>query len=165
VANNLFLDIDKQKWGGHGWLFMVILGTRDVVIEHNTGFPTGALMAVDPPVHTGFVFRHNVVGHGEYGVKGSDLASGEPTLRAVFADPRFEGNVLIGPGSARYPDGNPSVRGIKDVGFADAERGDWRLAPNSRFKGAAGGRDPGADLDRIANATGVGPRVMSSSGR
>jgi hypothetical protein len=164
VANNLFLDIDKQKWGGHGWLFMVILGTHDVAIEHNTGFPTGALLSVDPPLHTGFIFRNNVVGHGEYGVKGSDLASGEPTLRAVFTDPQFQGNVLVGAGATRYPDGNPTVRVVKDVGFADPERGDWRLAPGSRFKGAAGGRDPGADVDRIARATGLGARLVSTAG-
>jgi hypothetical protein len=82
----------------------------------------------------------------------------------VFTDPQFQGNVLVGAGATRYPDGNPTVRVVKDVGFADPERGDWRLAPGSRFKGAAGGRDPGADVDRIARATGLGARLVSTAG-
>lgn len=160
VVNNLFADIDAKAWGGRGWLFMVILGTRDVVIEHNTGFPTGAVIGTDPPAHAAFVFRNNVVGHGEYGIKGSGLASGEPTLRAVMPDAQVEGNVFIGRDVAAYPRGNHAVADVKDAGFVDPERGDWRLAPGSRFKGAAGGRDPGADLDRIARATGLGERLQ-----
>jgi hypothetical protein len=161
VANNLFTDIDARAWGGRGWLFLVLHGTRDVTIEHNTAFPTGAVMQADPPVHRGLVFRNNLLAHGEYGIKGSGLASGEPTLRAVLPDARVEGNVFIGTDVAPYPRGNHGVRTVKDVGFVDAERGDWRLAPTSRFKGAAGGRDPGADLDRIARATGLGERLLS----
>jgi hypothetical protein len=155
IANNLFADIDARTWGGRGWLFMMILGTRDVTIEHNTGFPSGAVLGAEAPVHDGFVLRNNVFGHGEYGVKGSGLASGEPTLRALMPGARMEGNVLIGTDIAAYPAGNRSVRSVKDVGFVDPERGDWRLAPGSRFKNTAGGRDPGADLARIARATGL----------
>jgi hypothetical protein len=162
IVNNLFSDIDAKTWGGRGWLFMIIWGTKDVTIEHNTGFPTGALIGTDPPAHSGFVFRNNIVGHGEYGVKGSGLASGEPTLRAMLPDARMEGNVLVGAGGTPYPSGNQIVRSAKDVGFVDAERGDLRLAPGSRFKGAAGGRDPGADLDRIARATGLGDRLVQA---
>ena len=160
IVNNLFTDIDAKSWGGRGWLFMLILGTRDVAIEHNTGFATGALIGTDPPVHTGFIFRNNVVTHGEYGIKGSGLSSGDQTLRAVMPDARMEGNVLIGRDVASYPRGNQSVADVKDVRFVDPERGDWRLAPGSRFKGAASGRDPGADLDRIARATGLGERAF-----
>jgi hypothetical protein len=163
ITNNLLADIDQNTWGGRGWLFMVILGTRDVTIEHNTGFPTGAIVATDPPAHENFVMRNNLFGHGEYGVKGSGLASGEPTLRAVMPGARMDGNVLIGSWIAPYPSGNPGVKSVKDVGFVDPERGDWRLAPASRFKGAAGGRDPGADLDRVARATGLGERLVVGS--
>jgi hypothetical protein len=98
-------------------------------------------------------------------VKGSGLASGEPTLRAVMTDARVEGNVFIGPGAAGYPSGNQTARGVKDVGFVDAERGDWRLASNSRYKGTAGGRDPGADLDRVARATGLGEQLVRESAK
>ena len=160
IVNNLFTDIDAKKWGGRGWLFMVILGTRDVAIEHNTGFATGAIIGTDPPAHAAFIFRNNVITHGEYGIKGSGLASGEQTLRAVMPESRLEGNVFIGRDVAPYPRGNQTVADVKDVGFVDPDRGDFRLGPNSRFKGAAAGRDPGADLDRIAKATGLGERLF-----
>jgi hypothetical protein len=159
IVNNLFADIDAKTWGGRGWLFLFMHGARDVVIEHNTAFPTGAVMFAEPPAHSGMIFRNNVVAHGEYGVKGSGLGSGEPTLRAVMPDARVEGNVFIGSDVAPYPAGNHHARGMKDVGFVDAERGDWRLAPGSKFKAPAGGRDPGADLERIARATGLGDRL------
>jgi hypothetical protein len=160
IVNNLFADINGATWGGRGWLFLVMQGTKDVAIEHNTAFATGAVMFAEPPVHSGLIFRNNVVTNGEYGVKGSGLASGEPTLRAVMPDARVEGNVFIGPGAPGYPSGNQTARSMKDVGFVDPERGDWRLASNSRYKSAAGGRDPGADLDRVARATGLGEQLV-----
>jgi hypothetical protein len=74
----------------------------------------------------------------------------------------MDGNVLIGAGPIAYPSGNHTVRSVTDVGFVNAERGDWRLAPNSRFKGSAGGRDPGADLDRLGRVTGLGERHVEA---
>ena len=53
------------------------------------------------------------------------------------------------PGSAAYPSGNVIVRSVKDVGFADVERRDWRLRAGSRFKGKADGRDPGVAADLV----------------
>ena len=66
---------------------------------------------------------------------------------------------FIGRDVAPYPRGNQAVADVKEVGFVDSDRGDFRLAPGSRFKGIAGGRDPGADLERIARATGLGERL------
>jgi len=98
-------------------------------------------------------------------VKGSGLGGGEPTLRALFPDASVSGNVFIGPEVASLRSGNPTARSVKDVGFVEPERGDWRLASSSRFKGAAGGRDPGADLDQIARATGLGERLVRGRAR
>jgi hypothetical protein len=165
IANNLFADIDAKTWGGRGWLFMILDGARDITIEHNTGFPSGAVIGAEAPPHLGFVFRNNIVAHGEYGVKGSGLSGGEPTLRALFPDASVSGNVFIGPEVASFRSGNPTARRVKDVGFVDPDRGDWRLASSSRFKGAAGGRDPGADLDGIARATGLGERLVQGRAR
>jgi hypothetical protein len=145
IRNNLFEDIDGKTWGGAGRLFLIYNGSQGVTIEHNTAFPTGTLIMADPPVHTGFVFSNNVVTTGEYGIKASGVPSGEPTIRAVFPDARVEGNVFIGRGAGSYPSGNKTVGSVKDVGFADPDRGDWRIA-----KGGAG-----ADLDAIAQATGT----------
>ena len=148
IRNNLFEEIDGRAWGGDGRLFTLLTGTDGVVIEHNTAFPTGTVITAEGPPHTGFVFRHNVTLHGTYGIKGDGVAVGEPTLRALFPGARVEGNVFIGSDAPRYA-GNTTVGGIRDAGFVDPEHRDWRLRPGSRFKGAAGGRDPGADLDGL----------------
>jgi hypothetical protein len=155
VRNNVFENIDGKAWGGAGRLFLVYRGTHSVAIEHNTGFPSGSVITAEPPAHANFVFRHNITLHGDYGIKGSGMPAGEATVRAVFPDGHVDGNVFIGRGIAPYPSGNHSVGSVDKVGFVDPERGDWRLSTESKFKGAAGGRDPGADLDAIARATGL----------
>jgi hypothetical protein len=149
IRNNLFEDIDGRAWGGNGRLFTLLRRTDGVVIEHNTAFPTGAILSVDGAPHTGFVFRHNIIEQGDYGIKGTGLRSGTPTLLGMFPDARVEGNVFIGTASAPYPSGNVVVGRQKDVGFADAERRDWRLRAGSRFKGKADGRDPGIEADTV----------------
>jgi hypothetical protein len=148
IRNNLFEDIDGKAWGGDGRLFTLLTGTDGVVIEHNTAFPSNAVITAEGPPHTNFVFRHNLTLHGPYGIKGSGLGIGEPTLRALFPGARVEGNVFIGSEVPRYS-GNTSVGGMRDAGFMDPGRRDWRLGPGSRLKGTAGGRDPGADIEGL----------------
>jgi hypothetical protein len=147
IRNNLFDDIDGSRWGGDGRLFTILLGTESVSIEHNTGFATGTLITAEGPPHLGFVFADNIVSHGQYGIKGSGLGVGEPTLRALFPGARVEGNVFIGRDVPAYPKGNLVAASVNDVGFVDAQHGDWRLTPGSRFKAAGHGRDPGADVE------------------
>jgi hypothetical protein len=148
IRNNLFEDIDGKKWGGDGRLFTLLSGTDGIVIEHNTAFPSDTVITAEGPPHTSFVFRHNLTLHGPYGIKGSGMAVGEPTLRALFPGARVEGNVFIGRDVPRYS-GNATVDGVRDAGFMDPDRRDWRLRPGSRFKGTVGGRDPGADVDGL----------------
>lgn len=148
IRNNLFEDIDGPAWGGDGRLFTLLGPTDGVVIEHNTAFPSATVITAEGPPHTGFVFRHNVTLHGPHGIKGSGVAVGEPTLRALFPGARVEGNVFIGSAVPRYA-GNAAVGGIRDAGFLDPERRDWRLRSGSPFKGKAGGRDPGADVETL----------------
>jgi hypothetical protein len=143
IANNVFENIDGKAWGGQGRLFHVVRDTQDVTIEHNTAFATGAMIYGDPPANTGFVFRNNIVTHGEYGVKASGKDVGEPSLRVAFPNAHVDGNVIIGARGASYPRGNHLVGKLGDVGFVDPARGDWRLAPDSKYKGA------GADVERV----------------
>ncbi len=152
IRNNLFEDIDGRTWGGHGRLFTLLNGTDNVVIEHNTAFPTTAIIAGDGPPHTNFAFRNNVVTQGQYGIKANGLGVGVPTLNAVFPGARVEGNVFIGRGDIMYPSGNSVVKSVRDVGFADPDRHDWRLRPGSRFHGKAGGSDPGIDAEALTPA-------------
>jgi len=147
VRNNLFEDIDGRAWGGDGRLFALLYATEGVVIEHNTAFPSGSVISAEGPPHAGFVFRNNVTLQGEYGIKASGTTAGEPTLRGFFPGARVEGNLFITRDPIRYPSGNSVIGDVKDAGFADPARRDWRLKRESRFKAAAGGHDPGADFD------------------
>jgi len=158
IRNNVFEDIDGRAWDGDGRLFTLLTGTEGVAIEGNTAFPLGTVISAEGPAHTNFAFRNNITLHGDYGIKGSGVAAGEPTLRALFPGARVDGNVFIGRDVAPYPPGNAAVGSVKDVGFVDVDRHDWRLRPGSRFKGAAGGRDPGADLELV-------PRIPPGEGR
>jgi hypothetical protein len=151
ISNNLFEDIDGRAWGGHGRLFTILSGTDHVVIEHNTGFPTTAVISADGPPHTNFVFRSNIVTHGQYGIKGIGLASGAPTVQALFPGARVEGNVFVGDRRVSPPPGNAVVDRLNDVGFADPDRRDWRLRAGSPFRGRAGGRDPGIDVEALGH--------------
>lgn len=57
IADNLFDDVNGLRWGGEGRLFQVLGPAADIVIEHNTGFQTGAIMSADNDKNTGFVYR------------------------------------------------------------------------------------------------------------
>ena len=66
-VDNVFADVGGA-WG-HGRLFQVLDGTRDVVIDHNTAFQTGTpLFGGDARPHTGFVFQqqHRAGRHGRH---------------------------------------------------------------------------------------------------
>jgi Right handed beta helix region len=158
IRNNVFENIDGRAWGGDGRLFTLLTGTDGVVIEHNTGLASGSAIAAEGPPHTSFVFRNNIISNGDYGIKASGVAAGDPTLRAVFPNATVEGNVFIGRSVTNYPPRNVVVSGMSDAGFTDPERRDWRLRPGSRFKGSAGGRDPGAAVETL-------PRVARKDDR
>jgi hypothetical protein len=150
IRNNVFADIDGAKWGGDGRLFTMLHGTDGVVIEHNTAFPSGSVITADGDPHTNFAFRHNVTLQGAWGIKGSGAPAGDPTLRTFFPGARVEGNVFIGRTAGAYPPRNAIVNTLEEAGLA---AGDWRLREGSPFKGAAAGRDPGADVGVLRSAT------------
>jgi len=77
-------------------LFQLLEGVAYVVIEHNTALQTGVIIMAEGAPNTGFVYRHNITLHNEYGVKGSGSGVGIPTLARYFAGAIFEGTVLVG---------------------------------------------------------------------
>jgi hypothetical protein len=149
IRDNIFEDIDGARWGGAGRLFQILDGPADVVIEHNTAFQSGDVLAGEGEPSSGFVYRNNLTPHNQYGVGGSDTY-GNPVgaLTRYFPGATFTGNVLIGGRAESYPAGNFFPATVSEVAFVDAAARDYRLANNSPYKGAAGdGRDIGADLD------------------
>ena len=155
IVNNVFADVGGQ-WG-HGRLFQLLDGTRDVVIDHNTAFPTGSvLFGGDHRPHLGFVFQNNIVLAGSTGISGSDTTQGEPALARYFPDAVVRRNLFIGGTRDQFPGDNFFPSRIADVGMAPAIPGDSfaRVAP--RYAGVAtDGRDPGAQLETVASVARV----------
>jgi PKD repeat protein len=120
-----------------------------ILSPHNTSISFGGPVNTPPKR---FVYRDNISGNGQYGVKGPGLNTAD-TFKAFMADGKYKGNVLIGPdGGSSYPAGTSFAPTEADVGFMSAT--DRRLAASSKYKGkATDGTDPGADVAKIMSMT------------
>jgi hypothetical protein len=168
IANNVFVDVSHTTWGGAGDFLQIGGGPATVRIEHNTVFHTGRVANVyggtrgGREVH-GFVFRNNLLRHNQYGVKGSEVATGIATLTAFFPGAIFEGNVLAGGDRSRYPLGNHFPPADQfEAQFENSAGGNYRLRSDSPFKSAsAEGRDIGVDMDVLEGALGGGVDLLT----
>src|SRR5712691_3604860 len=152
IRDNVFDDIDGEKWGGAGRLFQILSGAVDIVIEHNTGFPTAEVIMAEGDPNPGFIYRNNLTPHNQYGVAG-DNTTGHPleTLARYFPSASFVDNVLIGGRAEDYPPNNFFPSTAAEVKFVDLAGGDYRLAGDSPYKRAGtDGKDIGANLDAVS---------------
>ena len=157
IIDNVFADVGGA-WG-HGRLFQVLDGTRDVVIDHNTAFQTGSpLFGGDRRPHTRFVFRNNIVMAGLHSISGSGATPGRPSLDKYFPGADVRRNVFIGGDPRQLPDDNFSPTRIQDVGPPPAGPGEPFQKVAARYAGAGtDGRDPGAPSDAIIVLTAAQP--------
>ena len=88
IRDNVFSDIDNQRWGGSGYAFQISGGPRDITIDHNTIIQDhgSGFIQVDGPAIPGFVFTNNIVRHNEYSVAGPNLAPGKDALTFFFQE-------------------------------------------------------------------------------
>jgi uncharacterized protein (TIGR03437 family) len=148
IANNLFAEIDGQRWGGPGNGFQFIGGPHEVTIEHNTIFHTGNIITVSDVVTEALVFRNNLFPHNEYGLKGDGRNTGNDTITNYFPGSEIRKNVLAGGPSSVYPADNFFPAVLDDARFVDRNGGNYRLAANSPYKNAGtDGKDIGCDFD------------------
>ncbi|HEY2987980.1 MAG TPA: hypothetical protein VGL11_09650, partial [Candidatus Binatia bacterium] len=153
IQDNLFEDINGDKWGGHGILFQLLDGTADVVIEHNTGLQDGNIIKVEGArPHTGFVYRNNVTPHNHTGINGSETGQGNAALKRYFPGARVEKNVFAGGSDSTYPKDNFFPPSLDKLSFANRALGDYRLGDSSLAKKGTDGKDPGADFSLLADA-------------
>lgn len=147
--NNVFADIDGEKWGGSGH-FMKVTDWDGLTFEFNTIIHKGNItVAYDSPVR-GFVFTKNIVQENEYGFFGDGLGSGQAALDKYFPGGTVAGNLIVGGEKERYREPNLFVRSLDEVGFRDRAKGDLRLRPGSRFAaGGTSGQGVGANLDPV----------------
>jgi hypothetical protein len=153
--NNLFVDIGGDKWLADGRSFQFLNGPPDVWYVHNTTLAGNSFVTCDGNAAApGFVYRDNLVEHGNYGFFGSGTGQGSAALAAFFVDPVFEGNLIVGGGSAsQYPTNNAFAADWSAAGVANAAANDFRLQTTSPYVNTAtDGSNPGADLDALEQA-------------
>lgn len=145
IRNNLFADINAEKWGGNG-SFLLATDWDGLVIENNTIIQTGNITnAYGNPVKN-FVFRNNIVFRNEYGFFGDSLGEGKRAINKYFPRGIIEKNIIVGGESSVYGTKNYYPASIRQIGFSDMKN---YILPNSnpyRTKGV-GGKQVGASID------------------
>ncbi|HEV2705050.1 MAG TPA: hypothetical protein VGV59_03950 [Pyrinomonadaceae bacterium] len=153
ISNNLFEDIDGERWGGSGE-FMKISDMPGTVVRHNTIVQTGNIITAYGTPSPGFVFADNIAWHNDYGIIGDSRAPGLSTIDTYFPRALIRNNLIIGANADRYPTGNLYPAQFSKQNFADRARGNYRLAASSPYRGrGTDGRDPGCDFDALEAAT------------
>ncbi len=156
IRNNLFQDVSAGTYGGDG-RFLLINGTPEVTVDHNTMIADGATVLYgDGAPSIFFTFTNNIMQNNEWAIMGTDAAPGDGTISAFFPRSVFQDNLITGAAAASYPTGNfyPSL--LSSVGFISLTSGNYRLSTNSAYvSGATDGKDIGADIDAINTAAGT----------
>jgi hypothetical protein len=160
IQNSLFEDVNGKSWGGgDGRLFQLISGADAVTIDHNTGFQSNQIVFADGRANTNFIYQNNITPHNLYGVMGSGYASGISTLDHFFPGFVFEKNLIEGIATSglsqsKYPASTLFAPDWGAVNFVDFAKGNYALAPSSRYKNAGtDGKDIGADIAGLNAAT------------
>ncbi len=157
IQNNLFADIDSERWGGNGYFMTIIGAPRDVTVDHNTiisDHGSGVIQADGPPILQ-FTFTNNLAKHNAYGFIGTGRGVGNDAISAFFPGSDISRNVLAGGSPGSYPAGNsfPSPEQFEGQ-FVSYRGGDYRLATTSSWHGA--GTD-GLDLGVVFSGAPVAP--------
>lgn len=144
ISNNFFTDISG--------IFLTMSGYPNATISNNTHFQSGNIMTLHGDPSPGFVYKNNITVRDSkgYGVKGD--ASGEGTVALDLFTPgaEFRNNVIVGANASQYPGNNSYPSSLGEVGFVNAENGDFRLGPKSRYRQMGSQKAAiGADFDLL----------------
>lgn len=145
IVNNLFLRIGDADFVGKGYFIQMTQG-EDILVANNTVFNTGSPTRFYGEFPKNFLFRDNIVNHGDDGIVGVDGIQ-PAAWRKLYQNNVVVNNKKISPSAASFPPGNFWAQDIKSVGFVDFANKDFRLAPGSRFKAKGAGKtDIGSNL-------------------
>jgi Right handed beta helix region len=156
IQNNLFADIDSERWGGNGYFLTIIGAPRDVTIDHNTiisDHGSGVIQADGPPIMQ-FKFTNNVAKHNSYGIIGTGHGVGADSISRFFPASDIMNNVFAGGSPGAYPSSNsfPAPEQF-EAQFVSYTGGDYRLTAASPWHGAGSdGRDLGVVFAAAAGA-------------
>jgi len=160
IENNV-INVIGGSMRAAGVMFRTMASPFDVTINHNTGLNSGTTlldMDFEPDVVGGavkaerFNFNNNLVACGSAGVKGGATGQGTVSLNKFYQNWTFAANVLIGGQAKVYPPHNYFPPKIQTVGFADYEKGNYKLTSAYQNAGTDG-KDIGADIDAVTKAT------------
>lgn len=145
IRNNLFDDVDGEKWGGTG-VFLKTTEWDGLTIENNTIIQKGSITnAYGEPIKN-FIFRNNIVFQNEYGFFGDSFGGGKRAINKYFPRAVIDKNIIIGGDSAEYGGGNFYPTSIRQIGFADMKN--YSLGSNNPYKTKGfGGKQVGADIN------------------
>lgn len=152
IENNLLSDVGAP-WG-EGRLFQLLDGTKGVVIRNNTAIQSGSMIVGgDGRPHRDFVFVGNIVRHNEYGIIGSNVGVGMPSIKRYFPGATIRDNVMIGGPAERYPEENLFPDTLGAVGFVDGSEDDYRLGESGAYPWNRGdGKSLGVDFGTLCAA-------------
>lgn len=147
VRNNFFEDIDGGKWDGAGF-FLKSTAWDGLVIENNTIINSGNIsVAYEAPVK-GFVFRDNIIFEKGYGFAGDSTTPGQAVIDRYFPNAAVGNNIIVGGSAANYRSRNFYPASVKQIGFVDADAGDYRLRGDSPYANKSSkGKAIGATVD------------------
>lgn len=133
ITNNLFLNIGGDKFEGGGYFVQVSDG-EDILIANNTSINLGNSTTFHGTMPRNFLFRDNIVGHGNYGIHGHE------NIRSELGQKQFQNNVIVNSRSVSnddtsYPAGNFWIPNYQSIGFVNTSQNDYRLNASSKFKG------------------------------
>jgi hypothetical protein len=145
IRNNIFDDINHQKWGGNGF-FMKTSGWDGLVIENNTVIQSGSISVAYGKPTKNLVFRNNIIFRNEYGFFGDGVGEGKKAFDAYFPNITVDKNIIIGGEPSMYGSNNFYPGSIKQIGFANMENYSLRSDSPYLTKGF-NGKNIGTNLD------------------
>ena len=146
IQNNLFLNIGGDDFPISSGYFLQITDGKDFLIANNTAFNIGNIAKMYGTMPKDFLFRDNIINHGNYGIHG------HPDIYSTDGQKLYQNNVFVNnknvpPSDYSFPKNNFLVENSAAVGFLDPARKDFRLAAASRFRGkGAEGSNIGMNL-------------------
>jgi uncharacterized protein YjdB len=156
ITDNVVSGIDVgPTFNGDGRAFLINNDPIDLVIAHNTIFDaTNTAITFGGPSNeppTRLVFRDNMLGGGQYGVKGPGIGTAA-ALQLFMPTGGYWGNVMTASGSnaTGFPTGNFFSATMGGIGFVSPSLLDYRLTSGSTFRNRATDMgDPGADINAV----------------
>ncbi|MDH3492027.1 MAG: right-handed parallel beta-helix repeat-containing protein [Acidobacteriota bacterium] len=144
IRNNIFDDINSEKWGGDGF-FLKGTDWDGLVIENNTIIQTGNITSAYGKPISGLIFRNNIVFNNDYGFFGDDFGAGQRAVGRYFPGAQIENNVIIGGAASDYGRSNFYPASFAKLRLSGAG---YALPPGSPYlRRGFGGGQVGANLD------------------